>query len=76
MMAMWQYFTLDAPTSKIVTCNIYKEIILRGFMSVQHQQLTQVVLPLTTNLLTNFPKIKMVAISFFKSQSIKCHILP
>lgn len=33
MSTVWQYFTLDAPTSKTVTCNIWKEAISRGCTS-------------------------------------------
>ena len=34
MSAVWQYFTLDAPTSKTATCNVCREKISRGGTSV------------------------------------------
>ena len=34
MSAVWQYFTVDVPTSKTVTCNICIEAISRGGTSV------------------------------------------
>ena len=48
MSAVWQYFTLDAPTSKTATCNVCREKISRGGTSVANFNISNLIKHLKT----------------------------